>query len=187
MRRTATIAVLTLASGTIVLALLPAGGALSQEIQHVLVTNFPRTQQVSGTVSVEGPVRHASLQRVKEILVPPVGPMETTRLIDGGTVTTDGFTGVVLSLHGQARGKTLRGGTVGAILLPEEEPIQEAFEEEGLVQFPLEVSAALEPGGARSFASSQQRLAVGFPRYRVRLYNTSDRTVTVSLYAYLTN
>jgi hypothetical protein len=28
---------------------------------------------------------------------------------------------------------------------------------------------------------------VAFPRYRVFLYNTTDKTVTVNLYAYLTN
>jgi hypothetical protein len=28
---------------------------------------------------------------------------------------------------------------------------------------------------------------LGFPRYRVRLYNTTDKTVSVNLYAYLTH
>jgi hypothetical protein len=32
----------------------------------------------------------------------------------------------------------------------------------------------------------QSKAGLGFPRYRVRLYNTTDRTVTVNLYAYLT-
>lgn len=186
MRHHAPIVLLALGSGALVLLLLPAGAARSQEIQHVLVTNFPRTQEVSGTVSVEGPVRHARLQRLKEIAVPPVGRRESTRLIDGGMISTDGFTGVVLSLHGQTRGRVLRAGSVGAILIPDEEPVMRAFEDEGVEQFPLEVSAGLEPGEARSFASSPARHTVGFPRYRVRLYNTGDKTVTATLYAYLT-
>lgn len=187
MRRNAVIAVLALVTAALALVLLPAGAVLPQEIQRVLVTNFPRTQEVAGTVSVEGPVRHASLQRIKEVLVPPVGPRETTRLIDGGAVAADGFTAVVLSLNGQAKGRILRPGPVGAILIPDEDSVLRAFEEEGQTQFPLEVSAPVESGDPRSFASTQARFVVGFPRYRVRLYNATDKTVTVSLYAYLTN
>jgi hypothetical protein len=186
MARTVLTAVLSLLLAALALALLPAGSAISQEIERVLVTNFPRTQEVAGTVSVEGPVRHARLQRIKEVLVPPVGRGETTRLIEAGMVATDGFTAVVLSLNGQAKGRILRPGTVGALLIPEEDSILRAFEEEGQAQFPLEVSASLESGEPRSFASTPARATVAFPRYRVRLYNTGDKTVTVNLYAYLT-
>ena len=119
--------------------------------------------------------------------MPPVEPKEIGRLIDGGILTMDGFTSAVLSLNGQAKGKILRSGTVGAILIPEEETVIRAFEEEGLAQFPLEVSASLSTGASRSFASTPVRLTVAFPRYRVRLYNTSDKSVTVGLFAYLTN
>ena len=130
--------------------------------------------------------RSALKRRIKEILVPPVDPKETGRLIDAGVLTTDGFTSAVLSLNGQAKGRILRSGTVGAILIPEEESVIRAFEEEGQAQFPWEVSAALAAGAPRSFASTPVRHIVGFPAYRVRLYNTSDKTVTVSLFAYLT-
>ena len=37
------------------------------------------------------------------------------------------------------------------------------------------------------FASTANRVLIGFPRYRTYFYNTSDKTVTVNLYAYLTN
>ena len=171
----------------VVLAALPAGRAAASEIQRVLVTNFPAVQKVSGSVDVEGPVRHATLASVRDILVAPVDPKETGRLVDGGVVTMDGFTAVVLSLSGQTTGKVLRSGSVGAILIPEEEAVRTAFEDYGQVQFPLEISAALEPLPTRSFASGQARFEVGFPRYRVRLYNTTEKTATVSLYAYLTN
>jgi hypothetical protein len=76
---------------------------------------------------------------------------------------------------------------VGAILIPDEEAITTAFEENGQIQFPLEVSAALTSPPLRSFASQQARFSVGFPRYRVHLYNTTEKTATVSLFAYLTN
>lgn len=181
------VAGLVLSSATVMLAALSPAGAQGEEVRPVRVTNFPDPQRVAGTVSVEGPVRHATLQRVKEILVPPVEPRETGQLIDGGVLSMDGFTSVILSLNGQSKGKVLRSGSVGAILVPDEEPVIRAFEEEGQAQFPLEVAASLHAGSSRSFASASLRLAVAFPRYRLRLYNTSDRTVTVNLFAYLTN
>lgn len=187
MHRKVAIVALALLSSVFLLGQISPVNGQDEEIQRVLVTNFPDLQQVAGTVSVEGPVRHSTLQRVRDILVPPVEPKETGRLIDGGVLMMDGFTSAVLSLNGQAKGKILRSGTAGAILIPEEETVTRAFEEEGMAQFSLEVSASISSGSSRSFASTPVRLTVGFPRYRVHLYNTSDKTVTVALFAYLTN
>jgi hypothetical protein len=157
------------------------------EIQSVLVTNFPQTQRIAGTVSVEGLVKHSQMQRMKEIVVPPVGPRETTRLIQVGSLSTDGFTSVVLSLDGQLRGKALQGGEIGGILIPDEESVSRAFEEAGHTHFRLEIAAPSPAGGSVYFASSPERSILAFPRYRVFLYNTTDKTATVNLYAYLTN
>ena len=187
MQRKFVVLALILLSGVLLLGQISSVKGQEEEMKRVIVTNFPELQQVAGTVSVEGPVRHSTLQRVKEILVPPVEPKETGRLIDGGVLTMDGFTSAVLSLNGQTKGKILRSGTAGVILIPDEETVARAFEEEGLAQFPLEVSASISSGASRSFASTPVRLIVAFPRYRVRLYNTSDKTVTVNLFAYLTN
>jgi hypothetical protein len=55
------------------------------------------------------------------------------------------------------------------------------------VLFPLEIGAPLTQGTYRMTATAQERFTLGFPRYRVRLYNTTDKTVSVNLYAYLTN
>jgi len=172
----------------LVLALTPAGPLRSQEdVQRVFITNFPQTQQVAGTVAIDGVVRHAALQHLKDLLVAPVSPKETTRLVPAGTLTTDGFTSVVLSLNGQTKGRTMRAGSVGALLIPDEETVTRAFEEEGLFQFPMEIKALSVPGASLYFASEPQRFMVGFPRYRVLLYNTTDKTASVSLHAYLTN
>jgi hypothetical protein len=178
---------LALFAAALLLFLAPAGAPLSQEeIRRVFVTNFPPTQQVAGTVSIDGVVRHAALQRLKDLQVPPVGPKETTRLIQAGTLATDGFTAMVLALNGQTRGRILRAGAVGALLIPDEEPVTRAFEEEGLTQFPIEIAASSVSGRSLYFASEPQRHILGFPRYRVLLYNTTDKSATVNLYAYLT-
>jgi len=187
MSRNRSFIVLSLSAAALLFLLAPGDAPRSQEeIQQTFVTNFPQTQQVAGTVSIEGVIRHASMQRLKDILVPPVGPKETTRLIQAGILTTDGFTDVVLGLNGQTRSKILRTGDVGALLIPDEDPVTWAFEKEGVTQFPIETKASPVSGASRSFASAPERSILGFPRYRVFLYNTTDTTATVNLYAYLT-
>jgi hypothetical protein len=163
------------------------GADAADEIQKVLVVNFPGVQQVSGTVSIDGTIRHAVPRQYKDILVPPVSPSEVTRLIRGGTLETDGFTSVVLALNGQSQGKPVKSGVLGAILLPDEESVLRVFEEEGKTQFPLEIKTAPLTSASPYVASDSLRLVVGFPRYRIWLYNTSDRTVSANLFAYLAN
>ena len=164
----------------------PTRATAQEEIQRVRVTNFPELQKVAGVVSIEGTVRHAEQQRFKDILVSPVDPEQTGRLVSAGTLAADGFTSVVLGLSGRSRGIMLRPGTVGAILIPEEEQVLRAFEDDGKIQIPIEITAPTLPGSSPYFASKPEKSVVGFPRYRVLLYNTSDRPVTVTLYAYLT-
>jgi hypothetical protein len=165
----------------------PPLSTAQEKLQDVVVTNFPQIQAVNGTVAVEGVVRHATFKQVREVVVTPVEREKTTRLVDGGELVTDGFTSIVLTLNGRLQGKPLESGTVGAILIPDEESVIRAFDDDGQLQFPLEVAATVGSDGDRSFASEQKRVTIAFPRYRVRFYNTSDKTVTVSLFAYLTN
>jgi hypothetical protein len=185
MKKSALILLLLVAAAAFVLS--PAGTAIAQDIRSVFVTNFPKTFNISGTVSVDGPVKQAKLAALREVVVPPVNPKDTVRLIQGGIVESDGFAVMVLSLQGQVKGEVFRAGTAGVFLLPDEEPIVHAFEEKGLMQFATEVNAAGVSGAAPYFASTSSRTQVAFPRYRSYFYNTSDKTVTVNLYAYLTN
>src|SRR2546428_14075799 len=75
------------------LVLAPAGQLRSQEdVQRVFITNFPQTQQVAGTDAIDGVVRHATLQRLKDLVEAPVGPKETTRLVPPGALTAEGLT-----------------------------------------------------------------------------------------------
>jgi hypothetical protein len=191
MSRKAAVAVLRVGSAALLLVLLPTGTAESQQarqgVEQVLVTNFPDLQKVEGEVTVRGPIRQSAQSVIRDVIVPPVGPKDTQRLIVAGTIAADGFSRVVLSLAGQIKGEVVRPGTVGAILLPEEESVLRAFEEKGDTMFPLEVKANCVPGGSPYFSSNQPRFDVGFPRYRVLLYNTTAKTVSVNLYAYLTS
>jgi hypothetical protein len=177
----------------VAIALLPAGRALSEQAQRVLVVNLPARQAVEGTVSIEGPVELAtpvpltSLHHREEI-VPPTGPREdTAQLLPAGTLRAEGFRAVVLSVVGQMRSAHFRPGEVGAILVPDAAPTREAFDQAGRLLLPLDVSATPSPGEGGYFGASREPASLAFPSYRVYLYNTSDQPAALHLYAYLTN
>ena len=165
----------------------PTAGDADEAVRSVRVINFPAVQKVQGEVTIPVAVPHAALVRVRDITVPPVEPSERGRLIDGGIVPAEGYTGVVLSLSGRAAGRALRSGEIGAYLIPDEETVMQAYEEDGILQFPIEITAPLTQGTVRMHASQQERSTLAFPRYRVRFYNTTDKTVSVNLFAYLTH
>jgi hypothetical protein len=176
-----------LAVAALVLFFTPFGEVASDTVQRVMVTNFPDVQEVRGDVNIKGTLRLSNMAPFTGIMVPPVDPTDTTRLIRAGRLSTDGYTNVVLSLYGLVKGEVTRKGSVGAILVPSEPAIQQAFNELGLIHFALEVSAPGITSESAYFASAQPRHTVGFQSYDVLLYNTTDKTVTVDLYAYLTN
>lgn len=175
------------AAAVVALLVTASGQSGSVSIQPVAVTNFPETQNVEGEVRITGSVRLSEMVTFGDLFVPPVEPDDTTRLVDAGTLVSDGFANVVLSLHGQVKGSVNRVGEVGAFLVPEEPTIQQAFNELGLVHFALRVAAPEVSTRTPFFASEQPRYTVGFRRYKILLYNTTDKTVTVNVYAYLTS
>ena len=161
--------------------------ATPQDVSFVRVTNFPPIQQIGGTVEIEDPISLAKMVALREIVVSPVREDQTTRWIDAGTIDTSGFPNVVLSLHGEIKGDLTKAGSIVAVLIPTEDSVTKAFDEEGLVHFDLNVAAMGMPSGVPYFASEQPRFTVAFDAYRVYLYNETDKTVTANLFAYLTN
>ncbi len=186
MRKLAITVAVAVATGTL-LVFSPVGEVVSRELQEVMVLNFPDPQPVTGSVKIDGPIRSAELKAIERVTVPPVKPTDTNRLIDAGTIVTDGYTNAVLSLAGQVKGQVGKSGTIGALLIPEVGPARRAFREKGQILFSLEVEATAEPGSTGFFGSDPTRRMLGFPKYRVFLYNTTDQSVGVNLYAYLTN
>jgi len=185
-RRSITVMLLAV-TAAFVLFFTPIGEVASDSVQRVMITNFPEVQEIRGNVNIEGALRLSTMAPFNGIMVPPVEPADTTRLIKAGTLTTDGYSNVVLSLYGLVKGEVTRKGSVGALLVPREQAIQQAFNELGQVYFALEVIAPGITSESAYFASGQPRHTVGFQSYDVLLYNTTDKTVTVDLYAYLTN
>ena len=153
----------------------------------VVVLNFPTIWRVEGEVAVKSPISHATMVALRDVQVSPVARKDTTRLVAAGTVTAAGFSSAVLSLTGQIKGEVAKPGTIGALLVPDEEPVLRALDEQGQLLLTMEVVADSVSGRMPYFASDQPRFPVAFERYRVYLYNTTDKTAEVSLFAYLTN
>jgi hypothetical protein len=185
MRRTSAVVVAVL--GVALLAVQPVSRTSAEAPERVIVTNFPQLQRIAGKVTVPEPIPQTALVRRLDVIVPAVDRAATSQLVETGSVDATGFTHAVLGLRGEIQGNLLRDGVAGAVLVPDEEPVIRALLEEGRYEFPLEVQAPVlrEAGGL--FASDQPRQVLGFPRYRVFLYNTSDRSVEADLYVYLTN
>lgn len=160
---------------------------LAAELQQVFVENFPELQKIEGKVGVEGVIRHSQLVSREELQVTPSRRNAASDLTPAGVVESDGFTHVVLSLSGEVRDRYFEPGTVGALLVPDVEPVLNALREAGRLDFPLEVAVNVDPKTGSRFASKSTPALLAFPRYRVYLYNTSDKSVEAHLYVYLTH
>ncbi|HUF77541.1 MAG TPA: hypothetical protein VMR44_01355 [Thermoanaerobaculia bacterium] len=185
MRRTPALVAVVL--GVALLVVQPAPRSSADAPERVIVTNFPELQRVAGSVTVPEPIPHSALVRRLDVIVPAVDRAATTQLVEAGAIDAAGFTHAVLGLRGEVQGNLLRDGVAGAVLVPDEEPVVRALLEEGRYELSLEVEAAVLRAERGLFASGQSRQVLGFPRYRVFLYNTSDRSVEADLYVYLTN
>lgn len=185
MRRTSAVVVAVL--GVALLAIQPVPRTSAEAPERVIVTNFPALQRIAGRVTVPEPIPQSSLVRRLDVIVPAVDRAATSQLVETDAVDASGFTHAVLGLRGEVQGNLLRDGVAGVVLVPDEEPVIRALLEEGRYEFPLEVQAPVRREARGLFASDQPRHVLGFPRYRVFLYNTSDRSVEADLYVYLTN
>ena len=174
----------------LILIAFPAIGTAetSQEtIQNVRVLNLPETQNVDGSVEIKGLIKHSLLARREKIIIPPSQRSDTNNLTEAGELETDGFTSIILSILGEAKSESFTPGAIGAILVPDEKPIIRAFLQDQAILFPLEVKTEIIPETLRFFSSESEKQTIGFPRYKVYLYNSTNKSVEASLYMYLTN
>ncbi len=109
---------------------------------------------------------------------------DVTQLIDAGSIETDGFTELVFSFGGEFKEGVPASGTLGAILLPDEEIVDYLLRNEGHFAFPLEVKFDVTGLNSPVFLSQQQIARIGFPRYRIYFYNETRSAATVSLFVY---
>jgi hypothetical protein len=171
------------------LAVLMLGASVAHgaEVTPVVVTNFPDVQKIDGAVSIAGPLVSGSLQRVDDVVVSPVNRRAATRMDPQGTVDTDGYTSLVVSLVGEVQGSVDRDGVLGVVLVPDDQVINRALRQDSVVLFPLEVAVEIPLGTPGWINAESKSFQIAFPSYQVYLYNTSDKSVATTVYVYLTN
>jgi hypothetical protein len=173
-----------LAALMVVAVLIGAGGAVASEVMDVNVLNWPDVQRVEGTVRVEGSMLHAREFAFKNVLVTPVRRTATNRFVEAGVVNAGGFGRLSVSVVGEVSGEPQQAGDLGVVLVPDTKRIMRAFQEDGRFLFPLEVTAPIRGGQQVYLAGGPGRFELAFPRYRVLLYNESDKAARVDLHLY---
>lgn len=133
------------------------------------------------------PVSSGQLVGFQQILVPPVDKIDVTKLVDAGTIETDGFKDMVVNLGGEWKEAPSLKGVVGALLVPDMPPFDKVLSFHNVVPVPLEIKAPGTMDTFPFFMAKQVRFEVGFPRYRILLYNTTGATATVAIFIYRTN
>jgi hypothetical protein len=128
-----------------------------------------------------------SLIGVRGISVSTCHRTDVRSLVDAGTFDADGYCGLVLNLAGQMKGADDAGGDVGAILIPDVAPFDQAHANMGLLPASIEISVHVSSRSSPYFMAKQQRADVGFPRYRVLLYNETNSPLGVSFFVYRTH
>lgn len=165
----------------------PYSHAQSSQTIDVNVKNFPGSQQVKGAVTIEGTTSHSKYIKREAILVPPGRRNEEPELTYAGFVETDGFTSISMNLQGEIKSGSFLSGTIGVLLIPDEEPVLRSLREAKRVAFPLETTAELKSGDSTFFDSAASLQRIAFPRYRLFLYNTVNKSVEANVYLYLSN
>jgi hypothetical protein len=155
----------------------------AEGVESVRVTNFPEVQQISGRVVVAEPIPATRFLTLKA-LVSPSALADVNHLTDAGTLETSGFTHVTVSLAGSLQGSG-QPGAVGVVLVPELPEVLTALKNQGVLQFALRTEAPVSPAQGGLYSSEPTTHRVGFPRYRVFLYNTTPKSAEAVVYAYL--
>jgi hypothetical protein len=137
-----------------------------------------------GAVRAEDRPAATPLVHFGRIVVPPVARTDIANLVVAGTIDTDGYKHVVLNLVGELKSGS-DSGVLGVMLIPDVPPFDKAFLDRGLLPISMELTATSMPDGR--FMARQQTFEVGFPRYRVLLFNSATTTATASFFAYRTH
>jgi len=161
--------------------------SVQAETIDVRVNNFPESQQVKGAVSIDGTTSHARSYKKEGVVVPPARRSEPSELVFAGVVDTDGFTAVTINLQGEVKSGSFTPGSIGVLLIPDEEPVLRALREAKRIQFPIESAARLNSGDSSFFSADQVQQRLAFPRYKIYFYNTLNRTAEANVYFYLSN
>ncbi len=120
------------------------------------------------------------LVAARGILVAPVPRTEVPNLVDAGVVDCEGFEHLVVNLAIEMKGPVEPGGVVGAVFIPDVFPYDRAYRALQLLPTAAEIVVPIE-GTSAYLAAKQLRFEIGFPRYRVLLWNSGRTAVTAAV------
>jgi hypothetical protein len=123
---------------------------------------------------------------LRNLTVPPIARSETTNLIDGGLIETEGYSHMTLNLAAELKGPAPQKGVIGVLLIPDVEPFRRVYRILGLVPATVDFTVSAAPSSGSYVMAGQQTFEVGFPRYRALLYNSTGTSATVAFFAYRT-
>ena len=115
---------------------------------------------------------------------PHIARTDTQRLVEVGTVETDGFSELRISIGGEFKEAIPRGGTIGAILIPDINPFTYLLQQEGKIVFATEVNVPIGGQSGAIFYSETVPAKVAFPAYKIYLYNDTTSAANVNIYVY---
>ena len=150
---------------------------------------------LAGAVSAAAAAQSQMLEKMEQsdaliglrgLMIPPIERSETTNLIDAGTIDTDGYTHLTLNLAAELKGHASKRGVIGVILIPDVQPFEKAYRILTWIPTSFDFVVGATPAGSSYLMAEQRTFDVGFPRYRVLLYNSTGTSATVAFFVYRT-
>lgn len=165
------------------------------ETIDVNVKNFPDTQKIKGSVAVEGgsvgvegTIKHSRFVKWTGVMVQdPARRLDLDQMVRLGSIETDGFTSIFVSLQGEVYNGDFQAGTIGVLLVPNEPAIYRAIREAHQIQFHIETICELKAGNSPFFSAPQVHQNITFPNYAVYIYNTLNRAFEANVFLYLSH
>ena len=138
---------------------------------------LPARAQRSSLGPVEGSKQFVA---ARGILIAPVSEWDVPNLVDVGVVDCEGFEHLVLNLAIETKAPVEPGGAVGAVLIPDVFPYDRAYHLLQLLPVSAEINVPIDAGSA-FLTAKQVHVEVGFPRYRILLWNSGRMAVTAAV------
>jgi hypothetical protein len=145
----------------------------------VYVTNFPEKQITQDVNSIPSTV----LNKIENIDIGTFTYLEVMDLSKKYLLDTGGYTKATVSMFGFPKAFDFKDCRVGVVLLPNEDAIWKAWQEDRVMILSSEVSTKVT--AKDKYFQGQIEIDLHFPSYMIGFYNTCSTNVEISIYSYL--
>jgi hypothetical protein len=120
----------------------------------------------------------------ESVSVSPSDRSDLSRITEVGVVSADGAEKLVVNLAGELKGRADQDGSVGLFLVPAISWFDALVKSKKALPALFELKAKVQEGESGYFFADQKELEVGFPRYRILIYDTTGVPVSANVYVY---